>query len=62
MRAQVLEHAEREVITYDQEDIDAKKEPSVMQQMMDQGDDESSEEEGVDEKAELKKKLAKVGI
>jgi hypothetical protein len=54
VRCTVLEHAERQVITYDQEDLDAKKEPSVMAQMMDQGDDSSSdEEEEQDEKAEL---------
>lgn len=58
-----MEHAERQVIAYDQEDLDAKKEPSVMAQMMDQGDDSSSEEEEEqDEKAELQKKLAKAGI
>jgi translocation protein SEC63 len=63
VRCTVLEHAERQVITYDQEDLDAKKEPSVMAQMMDQGDDSSSEEEEEqDEKAELQKKLAKAGI
>jgi hypothetical protein len=49
LRIPVLPHVERAVIDYDDEDVQAQKAPSLMQQMMEVNEGDSDDEESGDE-------------